>query len=64
MDSRISTKSGERMKKALVILIMDTGLVKLDRLNNFVVISKSRPAQKRMINIMYFHQNNEGIKLN
>ena len=37
------------MKKALVTLIMDTGLVKLDQLNNFVVISKSRPVQKGMV---------------
>ena len=34
MDSRISTKPGECMNKALVTLIMDTGLVKLIWLNN------------------------------
>ena len=51
MVSRISTKTGEPMNKALVTSIMDTGLVKLDRLYKFVDISKSRPAQKRMVSV-------------
>ena len=38
MDCRISTKTGERMNKALVTSIMDTGLVIVDCLNSFVFI--------------------------
>ena len=49
MDSRISTKTGERMNKALVTSVTDTGLVKLDWLNNYVVIYNSRSPHTRMV---------------